>query len=109
MCQYIDVSKTLLPIENKMYIQMMQSLHPTQVYHTYGKNKDRPFKVYITEKEGTFVYKKPTDTHYFLEPEEHHPEYYVSLAGHFYPQHIFVGKSPKNKMTLFHDNSYGEA
>lgn len=96
---YCDTSREVLTKDNPAV--KMQNLKGAKTYFTHD-NGGRPFLVAIRKNEVK-VYKKPGEgSGYFVNEDDSGEKWtYVINLHTFKPKKVFVGKSPKNKMTEF--------
>lgn len=105
-----DISKKLLQKNNELYSMIKKKLKGYKSYYTHN-NGGRPFLVYVN-KSNVYIYKMNEDTYYTLEKDYSKDStknkwVYVEFVKQYKPLKVFIGKSPKNDMTLF-SGGYGK-
>lgn len=101
-----DNTKQKLEKDNEKY-QQIKINHKSHKKYFIHDNGGRPFLVYI-DKNNVSIYKK-SDKYYI--DDESEKDYdnawmYIALVKSYKAIKVFIGKSPKNKMTLF-SGGYG--
>ena len=109
--EMFNVSKTVV---QKYYCGSLKDFIPNPDFHSslseYSyylthKNGGRPFCVFIKDLD-VIIYRMEEEKYHFENWEEH-PCFYTKKVAHFSAREIFIGKSPKNKMTIY-SGGYGK-
>ena len=96
---YCDQSIKKLNKNNDLYKKIKKQF-PTKSTKSYfiHDNGGRPFIVYIKDQKDVSIYKKSDK--YFVIEEENYKWMYINLVAKYKPLKIWIGKSPKNNITL---------
>ena len=101
---YCDPSIQKLNKNNEFYIKIKKQF-PTKCTKSYftHDNGGRPFLVYIKDQQVS-IYKK-SNKYYFVEDENENEDnknkwMYIHFIAKYKPLKIWIGRSPKNKITL---------
>jgi hypothetical protein len=102
---YIDMycgNKKTIDATNDEYIKIKKLTHGYKPYFIHD-NGGRPFLVYVKSSSGNnvvYIYKK--DPKYHFDTTDNIAEFqYTKLVKKYNPSKIFIGNSPRNKMTEF--------